>query len=371
MLNTEQRAWLRLVATPKVGPVAARKLLAGLGAPEAIFDASAAALAALVGDKLAQALRQPPEHWEALQHATNQWLDGGDDRHLMALGDSDYPSVLLETSDPPVLLHLMGQRPMLQHARKVAIVGSRNPTPQGLDNARAFAHALSDAGVCVVSGLALGIDGAAHQGALQGPTGSIAVVGTGLDRVYPKSHHALAHALTQQGVLISEYPIGTGPLPANFPKRNRLIAGLSQGTLVVEAALESGSLITAQLATDMGREVFAIPGSIHATQSKGCHALIRQGAKLVEAARDVLEDLQFQRPLPLEASPNTAAAALSAQATPDAVLNALGHDPTDLDTLQARTGLTTADLQARLWTLEMQGALRRLPGGLFQQTATA
>jgi DNA processing protein len=267
-------------------------------------------------------------------------------------------------ADPPLLLHVMGQLHMLNHPRKVAMVGSRNPTPQGSENARAFAHALSDAGVCVVSGLALGIDGAAHQGSLQGATGGIAVVGTGLDRVYPKSHHALAHALAHNGALISEYLLGTGPLPGNFPKRNRIIAGLSQATLVVEATLDSGSLITANLANEMGREVLAIPGSIHAPQSKGCHSLIRQGAKLVESARDVLEDLQVQLPMVLVEE---------AQQTPHrcAVIKALGYDPVSLDELQARTGLDTPALQARLWELEMEGALNRLPGGLFQQAALA
>ena len=364
MMNNEMRAWLRLMATPRVGNVTARKLLAAMGSPEAIVDASVDTLQGLVGVPLAMALKQTPERFEQLLEQTESWLTQGADRHLVPLGSPHYPQALLEMADPPLLLHVMGQLHMLNHPRKVAMVGSRNPTPQGSENARAFAHALSDAGVCVVSGLALGIDGAAHQGSLQGATGGIAVVGTGLDRVYPKSHHALAHALAHNGALISEYLLGTGPLPGNFPKRNRIIAGLSQATLVVEATLDSGSLITANLANEMGREVLAIPGSIHAPQSKGCHSLIRQGAKLVESARDVLEDLQVQLPLVLVEE---------AQQTPHrcAVIKALGYDPVSLDELQARTGLDTPALQARLWELEMEGALNRLPGGLFQQAALA
>lgn len=378
MMNTEMRAWLRLMATPRVGNATARKLLAALGSPEAVVDASVDTLQGLVGMPLAMALKQTPERFEQLLEQTESWLAQGADRHLVPLGSPHYPQALLEMADPPLLLHVMGQLRILSHPRKVAMVGSRNPTPQGSENARAFAHALSDAGVCVVSGLALGIDGAAHQGSLQGATGGIAVVGTGLDRVYPKSHHALAHALAHNGALVSEYLLGTGPLPGNFPKRNRIISGLSQATLVVEATLDSGSLITANLANEMGREVLAIPGSIHAPQSKGCHSLIRQGAKLVESARDVLEDLQVQLPLVLvdeahqtEFGTDSQRGAANAAPHRCAVIKALGYDPVSLDELQARTGLDTPALQARLWELEMEGALNRLPGGLFQQAALA
>jgi DNA processing protein len=252
--------------------------------------------------------------------------------------------------------------------RAVAIVGSRNPTPQGLLNARAFARALAEAGVTVVSGLALGIDGAAHQGALDGAAAdalaTIAVVGTGLDRVYPKRHLELAHRIAERGMILSEYPLGTPPLPGNFPRRNRLIAALGQGTLVVEAALESGSLITARLAAEQGREVFAIPGSIHSPQSRGCHALLRQGAKLVESAQDVLEDLRF-------VLPSAPAPALAEEAEgEDPLLHALGFDPVGLDALIARTGIPAPLLQAQLLELELAGRVARLPGGLFQRIAT-
>lgn len=240
-------------------------------------------------------------------------------------------------------------------------VCSRNPTPQGALNARQFAQALGQAGVCVVSGLALGVDGAAHEGALQGGGLTIAVVGTGLDRVYPSRHRDLAHRIAERGALVSEYPLGTPPLSPNFPRRNRIIAGLSQGTLVVEATLQSGSLITARQAAEQGREVFAIPGSIHAPQARGCHALIRQGAKLVESAQDILEELRVPDPFRL-AQPSAPAAEEA-----DDLLAMMGYDAVSLDALQARCGRDTASLQARLLELELDGHIVRLPGGLLQR----
>lgn len=360
MSDAELGAWLRLTLTPGVGNTTARKLLAAFGLPGQIFTQSRTTLLAVVGPKLADALLTEPADWNVLCARTFDWLAGGSDRHLLTLGDASYPAELLQTEDPPLLLHVHGQLKALHHPRRVAMVGSRNPTPQGSENAYRFAQHLAQAGVCVVSGLALGIDGAAHQGALDGGGLTLAVVGTGLDRVYPKHHLTLARRIAEQGALISEYPLGTPPVSANFPKRNRIIAGLSQGTLVVEAALASGSLITARLASEQGREVFAIPGSIHAPQSRGCHALIRQGAKLVESAQDVLEDLRFVLPAQ---GPSTAMA--EADDTP--LLQALGHDPVSLDALQARTGLDTPSLQAELLELELDGQVQRLPGGLFQR----
>jgi DNA processing protein len=254
------------------------------------------------------------------------------------------------------------------------MVGSRNPTPQGAENARAFACSLAASGLTVVSGLALGVDGASHEGALQGAAvgqlATIAVVGTGLDRVYPRQHRDLAHRIAQNGLILSEYPLGTPPLSPNFPRRNRLISGLSQATLVVEAALPSGSLITAKQALEQGRDVMAIPGSIHATQSKGCHALIKQGAKLVESAQDVLEELRL--PVPdaqqmLNLDKQAPEDAFSGGDPERALLRALGHDPVGLDALQARCGWPTAQLQAQLLELELMGQVGRLPGGLFQR----
>jgi len=246
------------------------------------------------------------------------------------------------------------------------VVGSRNPSAQGLDNARAFAEHLSRAGVTVVSGMALGIDGAAHEGGLAGRGSTVAVVGTGLDRIYPRRHKALAHRIAKEGLLVSEFELGTHPLAENFPQRNRLIAGLTRGTLVVEAALPSGSLITAREALEAGREVFAIPGSIHSPQSRGCHALIKQGAKLVDAAQDILEELDWVAA--------AAAAAPSAEPSPGRdgpLLHALGHDPVTLDALLARTGQSAAVLSARLLELELEGRIARLPGGLYQRRGAA
>ncbi|MBI3533094.1 MAG: DNA-protecting protein DprA [Burkholderiales bacterium] len=373
MERDELANWLRLTLTPGIGNQAARKLLAAFGLPEAIFSQSPSALQQVVTPAQADALLEEPPELPAQLETTWHWLqnqEGSAPRQILALGDTAYPSALLHIEDPPLLLYLMGRLELpLDPARSLAMVGSRNPTPQGALNARQFAQTLSQAGLTIVSGLALGVDGAAHEGALAGAAASrlatIAVVGTGLDRVYPKRHHQLAHDIAQHGLIVSEYPLGTPPLAANFPRRNRLIAGLSCSTLVVEAALQSGSLITARLAAEQGKDVFAIPGSIHATQSHGCHALIRQGAKLVESAQDVLEDLPGvtiadRLPTPTPTS----------MATEDSLLQALGFDPVSLDALQARTGLATAPLQARLMTLELDGQVARLPGGLFQRIAT-
>ncbi len=430
MEREELSAWLRLTLTPGVGNGAARKLLAAFGLPTAVFAQSASALTQVVGPTLAASLRAEPPGLALQTETTWNWLngagaqeeekgdrDGGSEhgaapahRHILALGDVGYPESLLNIADPPLMLYLLGaafielNAPLAvveyaqlasnkianclaaSAAQSVAIVGSRNPTPQGLANARQFARALAQAGLTVVSGMALGVDGAAHAGALEGfekVSGSqerghhgrrlatIAVVGTGLDRVYPKSHRALAHAIAQNGLLISEYPLGTPPLAANFPKRNRIIAALAQGTLVVEAALKSGSLITAGLAAEQGKEVFAIPGSIHSTQSRGCHALIRQGAKLVESAQDVLEDMKIENTMFSIASHAQATGARGINDPENALLEALGFDPVSLDALQARTGIDTPNLQAQLMALELQDQVARLPGGLFQRTAQA
>jgi DNA processing protein len=358
--HDELAAWLRL--THSVGRDAARRLLAAFASPQAIFEAPAAARHAVVADR---ALDAPPEGFQALLDTTRAWLADGPRRRLVALGDADYPAELLNTADPPLLLYAQGRLELLNRPA-LAVVGSRNPTAQGADNARAFARHLAEAGYTIVSGLALGIDGAAHDGALaaDGGTGStIAVVGTGLDRVYPSRHRGLAHRIAEAGLLLSEFDLGTPPLQANFPQRNRLIAGLAQGTLVVEAALASGSLITARFAAEAGREVFAIPGSIHSPQSRGCHALIREGAKLVESAGDILNEL---RP-----ATRTSHAATDTPSAHEPLLEALGHDPATLDALVARTGWPAERLAGRLLELELDGAVARLPGGLYQRRGVA
>ncbi|MDM0091078.1 MULTISPECIES: DNA-processing protein DprA [unclassified Variovorax] len=380
MERDELADWLRLALTPGIGDGTARRLLAAFGLPGAVFTQSPAALRDVVTPAQAAALQRPPADLDAQHAKTWDWLQtvepDGAVRRLLTLGDPGYPAALLETADPPPMLYLLGaaEFDLTQLARSVAIVGSRNPTPQGELNARAFARALGEADVVVVSGLALGVDGAAHQGALdaveaaqRGPRlATVAVVGTGLDRVYPARHRALAHRIASNGLIVSEFALGTPPLHPNFPRRNRIIAGLARGTLVIEAALQSGSLITARLAVEQGREVFAIPGSIHSPQSRGCHALIRQGAKLVESVQDVLEELRFD-------SAATATSHADAEETPDhadlALLQAIGFDPVGLDALCARTGHGAATLQGLLLELELEGRVARLPGGLFQRVA--
>jgi DNA processing protein len=356
----EFAAWFRLLETPGLGRGSARRLLAACGSPDAVLSSSPATLQKLVSSAIVSALAsEPPESAQRLA-AAQAWLDGAADRHVLVLGDPAYPPLLLQTADPPLLLYLQGSMQRLS-APGIAVVGSRNPTAQGRDNARAFAAALSRMGYTVVSGLALGIDGAAHEGALEGEAGTLAVVGTGLDRIYPSCHHSLAHRIAAHGTMLSEYAPGTPPLAPNFPQRNRVIAGLSLGTLVVEAALRSGSLITARQAMEAGREVFAIPGSIHAPQSKGCHALIKQGAKLVESAADIVDELQGGR---------TAPPAAPRADTADPLLEALGTDSVTLDALISRTGWPAAELAIKLLELELDGRLARLPGGLYQRRFT-
>ena len=379
----ELSAWLRLFLTDGVGNETARQWLAAYGLPQAIFEADPDALRGHASERLRRAIETVPEALPALLASTLDWLAQGQDRCIVTLGDAHYPASLLNIADPPLMLYMMGSlvpRPEASASQGlagmpcIAIVGSRNPTPQGQINAAQFAQALGAAGWCVVSGLALGVDGAAHEGALNAGGYTVAVVGTGLDRVYPRKHLALAHRIAERGLIVSEFALGTPPLTANFPRRNRLIAGLSQGTLVIEAAPQSGSLITARLAAEQGKEVFAIPGSIHSPLSRGCHLLIKQGAKLVESAQDVLEELPA---LPAKLltpeidgadQPPDGIPALEGQPDPP-LLRALGFDPASLDELQARTGLATAALQAQLLGLEMDGDLARLPGGKFVRIA--
>jgi DNA processing protein len=375
MDRQELAGWLRLALTNGLGPVGARKLLGAFGLPPAVFAQPRAALEQVVGAAGASAVLEQVDGFDTQLDATWDWLNGAEaqvPRHVLTLADSRYPAGLLQLADPPLLLYATGQL-RTPWPDAIAIVGSRNPTAQGLGNAREFAASFVRAGLAVVSGLALGVDGAAHEGALDAaPPGSFAtaaVVGTGLDRVYPKQHLELAHRIARQGVLLSEYPIGTPPLSHNFPKRNRLIAALTHGTVVVEAALQSGSLITARQAAEQGKEVFAIPGSIHSPQSRGCHALLKQGAKLVETAHDVLEELpQLSRAAAASfAAPRGAASAEQG----DTLMEALGFDPVSLDALIARTGIDASRLQARLLELELDGSVARLPGGLFQRVASA
>lgn len=411
----ELSAWLRLLHSPGIGREGARRLLAAFGLPEAVLAASDSARRAVLGPAAAAGLLAPPPGHDERVASTQAWLAGQARRSVLVLGDPGYPPWLLATADPPLLLFLEGDARRLM-ARSVAVVGSRRPTPQGRDNARLMAQGLAAQGWTVVSGLAAGIDGAAHEGALRaGPPpsagGTVAVVGTGLDQVYPRAHAPLARQIVDEGgLLVSEFPLGAPPLSAHFPQRNRIIAGLSRGTLVVEAALRSGSLITARLAAEAGREVLVVPGSILSDQAAGCHALIRQGATLVTSVDEVLDELnrlpawtdlqapgvsaaealdddsaqagsaagtqatlpglatgargRAQRP---QAAPTPAAVAIAPAPAEDAVLACMGHDPVSLDALMARCGWPAHRLSAHLLTLEFDGLLARLPGGLYQR----
>ncbi|MBN8505254.1 MAG: DNA-processing protein DprA [Burkholderiales bacterium] len=343
----ELAAWLRLLGAPGVGRVAARKLIQRLGSLQA-----------------AAAAQPSTAELDARIEHSRRWLQGSPLRSILVLGDADYPSALLNSPDPPLLLFLEGQREQLGRLPALAVVGSRHPTPQGRETAHGLAAELAAAGYAVVSGLAIGIDGAAHSGALSiGPHGaSWAVLGSGLDLIHPRSHRELAERLVAQGLLISEHPPGTAALPQHFPVRNRIIAGLSQGCLVVEAAEQSGSLITARLAAEAGREVFAVPGSIRSPQSRGCHQLIQQGAKLVQQLTDLLPELP-----PAPATPVTA----ESPSPSDPLLDALGWEPSTLEQLQARCGMSTEVLLTRLLDLELEGKVRRVNGGRFERCASA
>ena len=363
-MNADPRAeaWASLQLSG-IAPRPLADLLRAFGSPEAVLAASPAQRrAALTEPTTAGAMGTVPDRDRLAR--TLAWL-AEPGASLVAWDDADYPRALLEIADPPPVFYCLGRRELLTRPA-LAIVGSRNATPQGCADAAAFAAALSAAGLTIASGLALGVDTAAHRGALEQAGSSIAVVGTGLDRVYPARNRDLAHALAARGALISEFAPGTPPLPANFPRRNRLISGLARGVLVVEATRSSGSLITARLAGEQGREVFALPGSIHSPFSKGCHRLIREGAKLVETAQDILDELRLPLLVP------TPGAVARDDASPDpvaaAVLAALGHAPADVDTIAARAGLAAAAVLAMLTTLELAGRVAPIPGGAWQRT---
>lgn len=362
----EQAGWIRLQHTPGVGRGTLRALMAEFDSAQLIFGAGYRALRRHASAAVARALCEPPS--DAVRGQVElalAWL-GQPGNHLLTLLDAGYPVALAHIADPPPLLYLKGRAELLA-GPMLAIVGSRNATLQGQTNAEVFAQALSCAGLTIVSGLALGIDAAAHTGALGGIGSTVAVIGTGADTVYPARNHALAHRIAAEGCIVSEFALGTPPLAPNFPRRNRIISGLAAGVLVVEAAARSGSLITAQLAATQGRDVFAIPGSIHAALAKGCHQLIKEGAKLVETAADVLEELRMA---PLVAPPPAAAAtaaAVTTSAAGQALLAAMAHEPVDADTLALLCVAAPGQLSLILLELELAGQVERLPGGLFQR----
>lgn len=348
-------AWLRLSLIPGIGGETQRKLLAAFGLPDAIFAAGRLAARSVIGEKADLLFDFAND--QSVEHSLCWAEEPG--QHILTLADSAYPPALLEIADPPNVLYVRGD-PGLLSGRGLAVVGSRNATPQGVQTAENFARTLAGQGLGIISGLALGIDAAAHRGALAANGITIAVIGTGADRLYPARNMALAQAIASHGAIVSEFPLGTPALAANFPRRNRIISGLSRGVLVVEAAPESGSLITARLAAEQGREVFAIPGSIHSPVARGCHKLIKQGAKLVETAADILEELGYvEAPEPRQAETPAAAE--------DPLLLALAHDPCSLDELAERTGYDTEQLLAELLLLELAGLIATLPGNRYQR----
>ena len=360
----ERLAWLRLSLVAGLGAQGARALLSAFGSPEQVFSARRQQIEPLVGPRVADALRAPAD--PVAVERTLEWLDRPG-CHMLTWADTTYPRQLLSIADPPPVLYAHGRLDLLERPA-LAIVGSRHPSAQGEANAEAFAHHLSAGGMTIVSGLAQGIDAAAHRGALRAPAATIAVLGTGPDQVYPAGHRQLTEKIRQLGLLITEYPVGMHATRASFVRRNRLIAGLSLGVLVVEAALSSGSLITARFASEQGREVFAIPGSIHSPLAKGCHALIRDGAKLVESVEHVLEDL-LPAGLPMEGTlPHTAEATAPGLPAPAVLcLKRMAHDPVTPDMLCQSTGLTPDVVSAMLTVLELAGQVRAVPGGTFQR----
>ncbi len=352
--NDDLASWIDLSLVPGLGAQTYRALLSAFGLPGNIRSASRTQLARVVSDAIAGRIMEDGR--APLVAAAREWAEQPG-RSVVTLADPDYPQQLLQIPDPPVLLYVTGDMRLLG-APSLAIVGSRNATQQGVTNAERFARALSESGLTIVSGLALGIDAAAHRGGLAGRGSTIAVLGCGPDVVYPLGNEPLFAEIADNGAVVSEFPLGTPPARENFPRRNRLISGLSRGCLVIEAALASGSLITARLAAEQGREVFAIPGSIHSPLSKGCHALIKQGAKLVESAQDVLEELGINAVSPND--PNSSRTSIG-------LLQHMGYDPCTIDVLIQRTGLTAEAISAMLLTLELEGKVGSLPGGIYQR----
>ncbi len=366
MNHQSQYNWLLLALTPNIGPVTFLKLIKHFGDPETVLSAENDALSAFISNKTIHALKSGQA--KQATDAALKWSEG-ENCTLLTLQDDNYPVEFVMHTTPPPLLFLRGEKALLQK-RKVAIVGSRHPTPQGIQNAISFAQSLNEQGFVIVSGLAAGIDSAAHQGAINGNGETIAFLGTGIDRVYPSSNKKLAHTLIEKGLLVSEFPLGVKPIAQNFPRRNRLIAALTEATLVVEATLESGSLITANLAVQMNKEVMAIPGSIHNPQSKGNHKLIKEGAKLVESVDDILAELPD-----ICLNPNTSTNFLlsspfdepAEDTTTSTLLSAMGFDPVHPDLLAQQLQIETSILYNQLLMLELEGKIKSTTGGRFQR----
>jgi DNA processing protein len=354
----DTRAWLALTLVPGVSLGSQRRLLEALTDASAIANADPFVIENTIGPAAAQALRKGPD--PSLVDRTLAWL-AGRDRRLVVMGSKEYPAALNQVHGAPTVLYVQGRVELLNNP-SFGIVGSRNATRVGLQDAEAFAHSLADSGFTITSGLALGIDAAAHIGGLAGAASTIAVMGTGPDIYYPRRNAKLAQRIAVEGCIVTEFPVGTPSAQGNFPRRNRLISGLSRGVLVVEAALGSGSLITANYAAEQNRDVFAMPGSIHSTLSKGCHRLIKDGAKLVESADDVLSEYGI-RPLN-----GTRQFAIDEPPGRDPILEAMAYAPMSIDEFAMHTGLGAATLAAQLTKLELDGVIEALPGGRFQRS---
>jgi DNA processing protein len=354
------RYWLGLHRAPLVGSRSFSTLLKRFGTPQAVFSAGPADWAAAgLRDNTVGYLRNPD--WQRVTEDL-EWLRG-DGRHCLTLADHRYPALLREIADPPPVLFVVGN-PEVLAVRQIAMVGSRNPSPSGQRAARELSAALARSGFGITSGLALGIDAASHWGVLDAGGVTIAVAGTGLDQVYPRQHQKLAEAIVRyNGALVSEFSPGTSPMASNFPRRNRIISGLAWGTVVVEAAPKSGSLITARLAVDQGREVFAVPGSIYSPLSRGCHDLIRDGAKLVQGVEDILEEFEMRGSS--RSGDSSATAVVEENETHLRLLKYIAYDPTSVDTLVAATGDSPEDISATLLSLELQGYVASTPGGCY------
>ena len=357
--------WLDLSLTNGVGGKTMRTLLGVYGSPKAVLSAPETELRRHVSPALAGHLCRDDR--SAAVTAALRWLrEDGRNRHILTLADAAYPQQLLETDDPPALLYACGDMALLQK-RMVAVVGSRSASSAGLRNTEIFVRALAEAGCCIVSGLAQGVDAAAHKGALAATGETVAVIATGMDIVYPRTHRALALDITRSGLLLSEFPLGTKPLASHFPRRNRIISGLTEACLVMEATLKSGSLITAQLAAEQGRDVFAVPGSINSPLHRGCHRLIKHGARLAENVHDVLEELNIQPPraaAPQHYEENRAAGSSSVDGD---ILPFVNYEPTSIDDIALRSGVAADVLMPVLLDLEITGKIVSTAGGCFQR----
>lgn len=359
IISPEIYAFLKLALTPQVGPVTMRKLLHHFGSAKEILNKDSHTLGKFVNKTIVNLILNDASQ-ERLDN-TIEWLDKDKNNHILVLINDNYPRELKQISDPPPILFAKGKLELLLNP-KLAVVGTRHPSPQGSINARNFSQDLSNNGITIVSGMAAGIDRAAHLGALNAQSGTIGVLGTGIDRIYPSSNSDLFHKVAEDGLLISEFPLGVHALNSNFPRRNRIVAGLSIGCLVIESAIDGGSMITANLALEMGRDVMAIPGSIHNPVARGCHKLIKQGAKLIETTNDVIEEFNLT---PSPQNSNLEGTTISN--SDDHILEIIGYDAMNIDKICLRLDKPFAEICAKLLELELDGQIINCGNGEYQR----